>query len=67
MNKEYSEADEILRDVAGKLESIVEDEDKTIDITYWKPLVLDDLILMLVKAKSLMAIAERVNKFERSP
>ena len=58
MDKMYLKADKILRDVAGKLESIVEDEDKTIDITHWKALILDDLILALIKARSLMAVAE---------
>ncbi len=64
MNKEYAEADKILRVVAGKLEFIVEGEDKTIDITHWKALILDDLISALIRARSLMAVAEirKVNK-----
>ncbi len=56
MNKVYIEVKEVLEDVSERLQSIVMCE--VDDISSWKPSVLDDLILMLIKARSLMAVAE---------
>jgi len=63
MNKEYSETKEVLEDVSEKIQSIVYGAEDDIDnIISWKPSVLDDLILALVKASSLMAVADRIDK-----
>ena len=63
MNIAYIEAKELLEDVSERLQSIVKNEESDVDdLSSWKPVVLDDLIVMLVKARSLMAVADRVDR-----
>ncbi len=63
MNKIYVEAKAILEEVSERLQSIVKNEESDIDdLSSWKPVVLDGLIVMLVKARSLMAVADKVER-----
>ena len=57
MEKEYKEADKILKEVVNNLQAMTGNQGE--DVSYWRHVAMDSYIKDLIKVKVLMALAEK--------